>query len=153
MRINIDYDIYYKEMDVIITENEGQFQKDNIFVQHEVEHSVFIQLKKALESKVGSILNSKSRYDFIRYICKIQLQSEKLDYDLNITYCYMNDRYEIKEGYPIIIKCMTKNKEYEIKDNKCNCMSFKIGNSKFGKDTCKHLEFLKHSPYRDKGCK
>jgi predicted nucleic acid-binding Zn finger protein len=144
MKIFLDYDIICQILSIKILHEDGLWDR---FVEHNINKNFFLQLKKALESKVGSLLNCKSNYLFVRSICKQQIQNkELLDYELKITYRYGKDTYEILEEKPILMLCQTKNKTYKIKNNTCNCMSFKIGNSKFGKDNCKHLEMIKVSP-------
>lgn len=125
-----------------------------IFPREEIKKNVFIPLKKVLESKIGAMLNKYCDNQAVSYLCEWQIKNKEeiTDWTFEMKYDHNNDEYMIEEHEDhLIVKCVyeyhkKKYKQYKIKDGKCNCFSFRMGNSKYGKKNCKHMEMVRNAP-------
>lgn len=159
LTIKCEYDVLFQTARFRLTgfpKGNVPFWKDTI--NEPIKKNIFLPIKKALESKNNALLNMKSESKTVRYICGLHLKSKELTYDFELLYAYNGDEYKIEEHEDHILvknvydlKGTKKYKSYKIKNNACACMSYKMGNSRYGPKNCKHLEFVRNAPIEMEG--
>ena len=152
LEVSCLYDIEYEFATITLCLNDQTSQ-----YRENLKKNIFIPIRKALESKNNALLNMRNDSIAVRKICELQLRYKTLETNFIMKYEYNGDEYKIEERedhLEVINTYATKKKQYKsykIKGDVCNCMSYRMGNSKYGKKNCKHMEMVRKAPVELKG--